>query len=84
MVERVPSGKIMTDTRRASTSRQRAMRLDGAGPEPRLTGMSPASCIIQPMTGMRNSSALESHFISQGRWLMSRMSANDSWLETTT
>ena len=33
---------------------------------------------------MRNSSALESHFISQGRWLMSRMSANDSWFETTT
>ena len=48
------------------------------GPKPRFTGMSPANHIIQPMTGIRNSSALDSHFISQGRWLMSRMSAKDS------
>ena len=62
----------------------RAIASTALGPNPRRTGTSPASCIIQPSTGTRNSSALESHFISQGRWLMSRMSAKDSWLETTT
>ena len=84
MGDRVPSGKIITDTRRASDSRHRAMASTALGPKPRLTGMSPASASASPCTGMRNSSALESHFISQGRWLIRRMSANDSWLETTT
>ena len=84
VVDRVPSGKIITDTRCERTSRQRAIASTALGPKPRFTGTSPARCISQPMTGIRNNSALESHFISQGRLLMSRMSANDSWLDTTT
>ena len=54
------------------------------GPKPRFTGTSPARCISQPMNGIRNSSALESHFISQGRWERRKMSAKDSWLATAT
>ena len=58
----------------------------GSGPWPRPRwGRSPASPARRrraasaiPCTGIRNSSALDSHFISQGRWLMSRMSAKDS------
>ena len=74
----------MTETRLPRASRHFAIASTALGPKPRLMGMSPASCIIQPSTGMRNSSALDSHFISHGRWLMSRMSTKDSWFDTTT
>ena len=50
----------------------------------RSSWMSFARYINQPATGILNISFLESHFISHGRWLISRMSTNDSWFDTTT
>ncbi len=84
VVDRVPSGKNITETRFASAARHRAMASIALGPKPRWIGISPASLSSQPSTGMRNISALDSHFISHGRWLMRRMSTNDSWFDTTT
>ena len=43
VVDRVPSGKIITETRLASASRHRAMASSALGPKPRWIGMSPAS-----------------------------------------
>jgi hypothetical protein len=83
-VLRVPSGKIITLTRfRSRSAHSRSARAPLAR-SPRQTPISPAMVIIQPTRGIRNSSRLESHFISQGRWEIRMMSTNDSWLLTTT
>jgi len=40
--------------------------------------------IIHPISGMPNAACLLSHFISQGRRLIRKMSAMLSWLATAT
>ena len=79
---RVPSGNTITETLRSSHTAHSAMAFLALSLSPRSTLMSPAIDIICPAIGMRNMLSLDSHFISQGRWLMRRMSANDSWLQT--
>ena len=84
VLERVPSGKIITDTPDSSRSFDAA---SAAAPEvesPRVSGMSLTSRIIQPMPGIFMISIFDIHFISVGRCEMSRMSTKLSWLETTT
>ena len=76
--ERVPSGKIITDTPLRSRSRHASSASARLLRSVRRTGMSPARYIIHPITGMRKMDSLLSHFISQGRWLIRKMSARDS------
>ncbi len=73
--DRVPSGKIMTETRFASRSRQAASASTVLERLPRVRRMSPAMLIIHPMTGILKIVSFDSHFISHGRWLMRKMSA---------
>ncbi len=82
--ERVPSGKIITETPFRSRSRHCSMACIRLDCSPRRTSMSPASRIIHPWKGTRKTASLESHFISHGRCEIRKMSALDSWLETTT
>src|SRR5690625_3576284 len=75
--ERVPSGKNITEHR----SRRYFRAVDNTTAplrrSPRLTGISPAIFIIHPTSGTENNSAFATHFISQGRRLITGMSAND-------
>ena len=66
--ERVPSGKIITLTRRARRSRHSASAAMPLSRCPRCTGTSSAMRIIQPITGILKIVCLESHFISHGKW----------------
>ena len=82
--ERVPSGKIITETFESSRSRD-ATRADDREPASlRVSGMSRASFIIQPTSGILRISTFDIHFISVGRWEISRMSTKLSWFDTTT
>jgi len=65
--ERVPSGKIITETRLPSRSRHWVSASAPLSRSPRTTGTSPAMRIIQPITGMLKMVFFESHFISHGR-----------------
>ena len=82
--ERVPSGKMITDTRLSSMTRHCFNAFTALRPELRSSGMSPAIRISHPTSGNLKNSALLSHFISNGRCEMSRMSTKLSWLATTT
>ena len=84
MRERVPSGKIITLTRRASRSRHSLSAATALSRWPRRTGTSSAMRIIHPITGIWKIVCFESHFISQGKCDMRKMSAYDSWFDTTT
>ena len=65
--ERVPSGKMMTDTFALRISLHRTIASAADRGFPRSTGTSPARRMSHPSTGILKSSALLSHFISQGR-----------------
>jgi hypothetical protein len=82
--ERVPSGKIMSDSPAAKVASASASIARTLAPWPRTTGRSPPSFISQPMTGARNSDALAIQRMSQRRPDRSHGSAVDWWLATTT
>jgi len=65
--ERVPSGKIMMLTCLRSRSRHSASACIVLSRLPRLTGMSPAIRMCQPITGILKSVSFDSHFISHGK-----------------
>ena len=68
----------MTLTLLLSRSRHPRIALTMLSRLPRTIGMSFAMRIIQPITGILNIVSFDSHFISQGKWLMRKMSAYDS------
>ena len=76
--ERVPSGKIITETFFLSRSRHCRIASAAESRLPRTSLMSPAICIIQPMNGSLNIVSLLSHFISHGKQLIRNTSAYDS------
>ena len=84
LAERVPSGNTIIETWASSRARHCASAAITLSRSPRTSGMSPAIRISQPTAGILKNCALASHFISHGRWEMSRMSTKLSWLATTT
>ena len=84
VVDRVPSGKIITETLRSSHTLHWFIAVLALDFSPLVSGTSPARRSSQPTIGILNSSFLVSHFISNGMWAIRRMSTKDSWLATIT
>ena len=84
VADRVPSGKIITDTRLSRRSRHSCNALAPDFLSPRSSRMSPTSRMPHPSTGILKKSLLLIHFISIGTRQMRRMSTKLSWFATAT
>src|SRR5450432_3919314 len=84
VLERVPSGKIITGTPCSSQSAHLSSAALAAEGDARSMGTSFTRRMLQPMNGRLKSERLASHFISQGKCEIKNTSVCEQWLLTHT